>query len=528
MGQLTELTGLGAVHLKYNYAAAGADNGQIASQQDVVSGETITYAYDSLKRLSSATSTQGWNQSFGYDGFGNLTAKTGSGVAPVGTYPADSATNRLSGVPYDANGNQLLANGSTLAYDVSNRIIQSTGTSLQGVYEYNASNCRVSQLKQHFNGSAWVIDAAEFYFYSILGQKTGTYASTVTGSGTSATLSWSFIKAVIYFGDKLVDQGVVGAAQQDITASVGAHFPFGEDRGSVLPNDIQKFGTYTADSVTGLDYAINRYYIAGVARFVSSDPSHSARQEEPLSWNSFAYAVGDPVNGFDPEGLDVSKISLTFSDHPTCLELFTSTISTDVNKYFNSDKGTLALQAYFEWRGDATRPQYDENVWSSIANVWRNRWHLTDAEKRLYLSNSFANLTKQYGFKGMFVAYNNAQNFWTLQGGHIMLKGAYFSNSNPNTPGLVQILNSDPSGGLCKGFIDALKTTGAVYDVPWYDHSKDPTQGALFYASGSAVPQSINLLVPTYDATSATAYSGSIVWTFYRPYNFSNKWSNTW
>ena len=39
-GQLTQLTGLNGVNLKY-YAAAGSNNGQIASQQDLVSGVTI-------------------------------------------------------------------------------------------------------------------------------------------------------------------------------------------------------------------------------------------------------------------------------------------------------------------------------------------------------------------------------------------------------------------------------------------------------------------------------------------------------
>ena len=154
VGQLTHLTGLNAVNLTYNYPGAGANNGQIASQYDASSGETITYAYDSLKRLASATSTQGWNQGFGYDGFGDLTSKTGSGVAPMGSYPADPATNRLSGTQYDSNGNQLSANSNTLVYDVSNRMISSTGQSLQGFYEYDASNKRVYQQKRSFNGSA--------------------------------------------------------------------------------------------------------------------------------------------------------------------------------------------------------------------------------------------------------------------------------------------------------------------------------------------------------------------------------------
>jgi YD repeat-containing protein len=37
---------------------------------------SVTYQYDLLKRLVSATAGSNWTQTFGYDGFGNLTSKT--------------------------------------------------------------------------------------------------------------------------------------------------------------------------------------------------------------------------------------------------------------------------------------------------------------------------------------------------------------------------------------------------------------------------------------------------------------------
>ena len=77
MGQLSTLTGLNGVSLQYNYPGAGANVGQIASQQDLASGETTTYQYDTLQRLTSATSTQGWGQSFGYDAARQFDCKIG-------------------------------------------------------------------------------------------------------------------------------------------------------------------------------------------------------------------------------------------------------------------------------------------------------------------------------------------------------------------------------------------------------------------------------------------------------------------
>ena len=42
----------------------------------------------------------------------------------------------------------------------------------------------------------------------------------------------------------------------------------------------------------------------------------------------------------------------------------------------------MALQVYWENRGRGT--SVDEMVWTSIANVFRNRWHLSNAEKKQY------------------------------------------------------------------------------------------------------------------------------------------------
>jgi YD repeat-containing protein len=65
LGQLKTLIGLNGVSLTYTYSS-GYNNGQILSQTDATSVETITYAYDILKRLISATSSQGWEQGFSY------------------------------------------------------------------------------------------------------------------------------------------------------------------------------------------------------------------------------------------------------------------------------------------------------------------------------------------------------------------------------------------------------------------------------------------------------------------------------
>src|SRR6267154_498812 len=108
--------------LQYRYSPS-QNNGKITSQYDAVSGEEVTYAYDSLNRLGSAVTTDNasvaqWGQSYTYDGFGNLTDQTiikGSGPSMHVVYNA--ATNRQTGDIADANGNI----GSYI-FDIENRI----------------------------------------------------------------------------------------------------------------------------------------------------------------------------------------------------------------------------------------------------------------------------------------------------------------------------------------------------------------------------------------------------------------------
>jgi YD repeat-containing protein len=85
------------LNVVYNYSPTN-NNGQIVSMTDGLRGQTVNYTYDALRRLTSAaTAVQGpagsWLQSYTYDGFGNMTSKTGAGAVFTGS--ADPNTNRL-------------------------------------------------------------------------------------------------------------------------------------------------------------------------------------------------------------------------------------------------------------------------------------------------------------------------------------------------------------------------------------------------------------------------------------------------
>jgi hypothetical protein len=83
--------------LQYVYNI-GANNGQMAQMNDMVSGEQTVYTYDSLKRLIKAeASVTLWGQSFGYDGFGNLISKTPTaGHTGAGMMLAVNSSNQVA------------------------------------------------------------------------------------------------------------------------------------------------------------------------------------------------------------------------------------------------------------------------------------------------------------------------------------------------------------------------------------------------------------------------------------------------
>ncbi len=288
MNQMTSLT-VGSDTITYTFPA-GTNNGKISQQSDSVSGETVTYQYDSLNRLLSASSNQGWSETYGFDGFGNLVSKTPTGGAPPLSQAVDGTTNRIVGQSYDANGNQTSGG---YGYDAENRLVSATGVQ----YAYDSRNKRV--WKSVLSGGNLT---QEVYFYGVDGQKLGTYGfSLMLSPGSVMTDSASSL--AVFFGGKRVGitaSGVTTAFKQNrLGSNQGFQFyPYGEARGTP-PADTLGFATYTHDSA--LDYADQRYYASNFGRFMSPDRIGGA-MDDPQSLNKYAYVGGDPIGRVDRSG----------------------------------------------------------------------------------------------------------------------------------------------------------------------------------------------------------------------------------
>jgi RHS repeat-associated protein len=69
------------------------------------------------------------------------------------------------------------------------------------------------------------------------------------------------------------------------------------------------FATYERDQHAGLDQAWNRAYLSTYGRFAQPDPYQaSGGAAEPGSWNRYRYVQGDPVNYYDPQGLQALPV----------------------------------------------------------------------------------------------------------------------------------------------------------------------------------------------------------------------------
>ncbi len=291
-----------------SHFSATANNGQVMSVDDArQNGANIVYTYDALKRLTNAT-TAAWTQTIGYDGFGNITSKT---VPPTSAEPAFpgavSSKNWLAGVSYDLNGNALAVNAFALTYDVENRLATATSGTAVESYLYDESNHRVEKT---------IGSADYFYFYGPGGR-----LLTILQLWAGTT---SLVANRMYFGGLLLGSAgpwvsVDVSTMTDRLGTAESGYPYGTDIGSTsASNDQPDFATYTKDATTGFEYANQRYYSAGLGRFLTVDQyGGSARINVPQSWNRYVYVEDNPTNRRDASGFMSEIIDLPPEYPPT-------------------------------------------------------------------------------------------------------------------------------------------------------------------------------------------------------------------
>jgi len=183
---------------------------------------------------------------------------------------------------------------------------QPTACSLQPVFQYHPSGWRV-----------WKASApATLYLHGPGGQLLCSYSDTGGGTYTEPV---SFAGHLVYTlkggtnASGNLDYDTIRTDRLGSTRAVNGvarnYYPFGEEMTAPQGGDQYKFASTYRDSATGLDYAVNRYYAGGTARFLTPDPYQaSGGPASPQSWNRYSYVHSDPLNFYDPAGLDDTPV----------------------------------------------------------------------------------------------------------------------------------------------------------------------------------------------------------------------------
>jgi RHS repeat-associated protein len=288
------------------------NNGQIDCITDAVdSGRNATYTYDALGRLATA-GTKGsatypqWGLAFTVDRYGNLTGQTATaGSTPPNVPPVNSATNQISILPYDSNGNLLNDGNNALVYDAENRTVSSTKSGVTSTYSYDCKSLRAQKVA----GGVTTV-----YIYSggkvIAEYQNGALPSAPTRQyiyAGSSMLAKVEAGVTSYYHPDHLSNRITTDSNGSVTGQQG-HFPFGQSWYDSNTTKL-KFTTYEHDSESGNDYAMARYYASSLGRFTGPDPLAGSRGN-PQTLNRYSYVANDPVNYADPSGRFLTALTL--------------------------------------------------------------------------------------------------------------------------------------------------------------------------------------------------------------------------
>ncbi len=270
-------------------------SGNVSSRKDQKAGETETFSYDFLDRLTGVSGPYG--ESYAYDTIGNMTSKN-SVAYTYGARPHAVLFVGNYALAYDANGNMTERNNATgsqvLSWNISNQLAKVEGVgggyTDTTTFVYDCDGRRIAKTA----GTTTTVYPNKYY------EKTGTEVTTnyYLGDRLVAVKKGSALEYI--HQDHLGSTSVSSNGSTGAETSSNKYLPFGGARSSTgtLPTD-KKFTGQRLDG-TGLYFYNARYYDPEIGRFISPDTKQDWKV--PDSLNRYNYVHNNPLKYIDSDG----------------------------------------------------------------------------------------------------------------------------------------------------------------------------------------------------------------------------------
>ena len=326
-------------NLVYGYDA----NGNVTSVQDTVAGETLSYAYDVLDRLTGVSGV--YNESYTYNPTtGNLASKAGQTLTYGAANHPHAATAMGSNIyTYDANGNMLTRKISgvtyTLSYDAEGRLVSISGGGMTASYTYNGDGERVKAAITT-GGSTKTTAYVGDYFEVSLGAAASTpppvtqncvtskcaFLPFVTTSMANLTAGQAWTSYYSLGGQRIA----IRVQSRQVGVAEGTYYPLSDQLGSTtvtLDASANRFGElrYKAWGQTRYTYGTTptqrrytgqleaeaslyfynaRWYDSALGRFAQAD-TKVPESQGVQAYNRYSYVNNNPLKYTDPSGHEV-------------------------------------------------------------------------------------------------------------------------------------------------------------------------------------------------------------------------------
>jgi len=298
----------GSIASVYNVALAYAPNGNVNSANDTVNGNWL-YGYDPFNRVVSANQNNGQAvYSYVYDIAGNRWQQNGPHSSQLG-FDTNNRITGVTGIGYDSSGN-MTSDGSgtgthSYSYDAENRIVQVDGTLgncsiATACYVYDAEGRRVRKTT-----AGQSVD----FLYDFAGHQVAEVSSAggwnrgeIYAGGRHLATYWNsttYFNHRDWLGTERLRTNVGGGTYETCTSLV-----FGDWLTcSNSDSSPMHFTGQEHDFESGLDNFGARYDTSSMGRFMSPDPGNAGgMNDDPQSWNAYAYAGNNPLLYTDPDG----------------------------------------------------------------------------------------------------------------------------------------------------------------------------------------------------------------------------------